>query len=124
MSAELVLNAGNSKWWGFASEDMPVLRQLLENKVAESPDFWSVVGQIEWRIYEALADRRLAKVLDGILADLADVKARAYALLSWASVSDQAQFVLSPYVAARAVSATERAAAQKLLAQLEQYAMS
>jgi len=57
-----------------------------------------VVGLTELGIYEALAVRTLAKSLDGIIRDLADVKLRANAPRMWASVRDQAEFTLSRYI--------------------------
>jgi tetratricopeptide (TPR) repeat protein len=122
MSAELVLNVGRPNWPGFDAGDIAAVRQSLQRKAAADPDFWSVVGLTELRIYEMLADRKLAKALDSILNDLADVKARANAPRKWASVRDQAEFTLSPYIGARELPAPEREAARKLLKQLQDYA--
>src|SRR5262245_8523433 len=122
MSAELVLNVGRTNWAGFNQEDIAAVRQSLQKKTAVDPDFWSVVGLTELRIYEALANRKLATALDGILKDLADVRARANARRMWASVHDQAEFTLTPYIEARGLAAREREAALKLLKQLQAYA--
>jgi hypothetical protein len=90
--------------------------------VTSDPDFWSVVGLTELGIYEALAVRTLAKSLDGIIRDLADVKLRANAPRMWASVRDQAEFTLSRYIEARGYPPREREAARKLLKQLQDHA--
>jgi tetratricopeptide (TPR) repeat protein len=99
------------------------LRRSLRKKTMHDADFWSIVGMVELRIYEALADRKLAEAVDGIVEDLADVKARASAPHSWASVRDhQAKFVLPAYIKARSIPPAEHEAARKLLARLEDYA--
>jgi hypothetical protein len=119
MSAELILNAGKEKWQGFDPADLAAVRESLEKKVSSNPDFWSVVGQTELRIYQAIAQRGLAKALGGILHDLVDLKTRARGPRMWASVRDQAEFTLTSYIAAAGLPQTERNAARKLLAQLQ-----
>jgi hypothetical protein len=122
MTAELVLKAGETNWAGFDPSDVAMVRQSLQKKVTEDADFWSVVGLTELRIYEALAQRRLAKALADILKHLADLKARASAPRMWNSVYDQARFILSPYIKADKLPKSESDAAHRLLEQLADYA--
>jgi hypothetical protein len=121
MVGELILNAG-TRWRGFDATDMTAARQSLQRKATADPDFWSVVGLAELRIYEALAARNLAASVAGIVQDLRDVKARAHAPSLWESLRDQAVFALSPLTEGRALSQGERAAALKLIKLLEEFA--
>jgi tetratricopeptide (TPR) repeat protein len=121
MSAELVLNSGKKDWAGFDSTDLAAVRQSLQKKVMLDPDFWSVVGLTELRIYEALAQRQLAKSLAGILAELVDLKTRVGSTQMWDSVHAQARFTLQPYIDS-SQSSQERDAARKLLSKLKEFA--
>jgi tetratricopeptide (TPR) repeat protein len=121
MSAELVLNSGEKKRPGFDSTDLAAVRQSLQKKVMQDPDFWSVVQLTELRIYEALAQRQLAKALDGVLAELSDLKARVSSKSMWDSVYAQARFTLQPYMEASKLPA-ERAAARTLLSKFKELA--
>src|SRR5262249_2692091 len=122
MSAELILRVGERHWAGFDAADVAAVRQSLQKKASEDPDFWSVVGLIELRIYEALAQRHLATVLGGILAELQDLKTRVSAPHLWASGHAQARFTLQPYIGAARLAEAEREAAGQLLAQLQDHA--
>ena len=44
MAADLVAHAGTAGWPGFDGADTALLRQCLETKRRDDPDFWSVVG--------------------------------------------------------------------------------
>lgn len=123
MSAELILNFSQPNWPGFAAADVAAVRQSLQKKVMEDADFWSVVGLTELHIYEALAQRQLAKALGDILAELQDLKARVSAPHLWDSVFAQARFTLQPYIGASRIPAAEHEAANKLLAQLQNNAV-
>ncbi len=118
MSLALLISAGQGPSSGFEAADLSAVRQSLQKKNAHSPDFWSVVGVTELRIYEALAKRELAPALDGILADLDDLRPRVASSSMWSSVADQAHITLTAYMEAKGVSAAERDAARTLLAQL------
>jgi hypothetical protein len=122
MSAELVLNSGRKDWSGFEAADLAAVRQSLQKKVEQNPDFWAVVGLTELRTCEALGQRRLAQALDGILAELDDVHARVSSTSMWDSVLAQARFVLQPYTEA-SQSPEERAAVRRLLERLKDFAM-
>jgi tetratricopeptide (TPR) repeat protein len=77
MNAELVLNIANPDW-RFDSAEVLTLRQLLLKKATEDPEFWSVIGLTEWRIYEALSNRSLAAVVGDILTELVQGKGERY----------------------------------------------
>jgi len=115
MSLALALD-GDAAPAGFDSNYVGAVRQSLQKKVRENPDFWSVVGLTELRIYHALAQRGLAIALPGILADLDDLMPRATSSRMWASVADQAQFTLTRYIKLQSVDGSERVAAKTLLA--------
>jgi hypothetical protein len=93
-------------------------RESLRRKAADDPDFWSVIGLTELRIYEALAQKRLARAVTEILRDIDDLKSRSASQHLWSSVEDQARFVLTPYAMSSVVPETERCAARTLLEKL------
>jgi tetratricopeptide (TPR) repeat protein len=122
MIAELMLNAGRAGYQGFDAADLAAARQSLQKKANTDPDFWSVVGLTELRIYDALANGSLAASVEGIVRDLTNVKARANAPTLWESPRDQAVFALSPLTTGRTLSKAERDAALRLLDLLEEFA--
>ncbi len=113
MAGDLAIEAGKGDWKGFDPADLSAARQTLEEKNRADADFWSVVGSIELRWYEALADRSLARHLDSIEQDFQQLHTRVSASRFWRSVADQMQFVLPKY--ARRASAPEKKAAESLL---------
>ncbi len=119
MAAELVVDAAKPRWRKFDRAAIADTRASLAAKARDDPDFWSVVGLTELRIYLAIADRSLAKALEIILAELADLYARVSAPSEWTSVLDQLRFVMPKY-AGRA-SAVEAKAVATLMAQLARY---
>jgi len=119
IAAELVLGFGKPNRSGLDAAEIAAVRESLAKKMGEDPDFWSAVGLTELKIYEALADRKLATALPGILSDLTRMKDRVIAPRMWDSVYDQGEFVFSPYVKAAGVA--EQEAARKLLARLKEY---
>ncbi len=92
-------------------------RQGLQARLAVSPDFWSLAGPIEMRWLDAVSRHRLAEARPTIEQAFVELAQRAPAKRMWASVHDQARFVLEPY-AAKAGGA-ERTAALALLKQLQ-----
>jgi tetratricopeptide (TPR) repeat protein len=106
----------------------PHLDEARKNAISDSllraatdkPNFWSVAGQGELLILQALAAGKLAAAEAGISADFADLKSRVAAPKNWDSVYESAQFTLLPYLAF--AKGAERLAAQKLLDQLKQMA--
>lgn len=97
----------------------PWVRQRLERKRREDPDFWSVVGVRKLDIYETLATQTLHERLPGILQVLTELQGRIGTELLWASLVDQWSFVLEHLPAGHAAEA--RAAGQ-LLATLRRWA--
>jgi hypothetical protein len=120
MAAELVTDAGAPGWPGFDPARVGEVRGGLQAKAESDPDFRSVSGLIELRLYEAVARGELAGALASLEKDYADLHQRVASEWLWASAYDQLQFVLSRY-RARA-SAPERDAADALLGRLRGYA--
>jgi hypothetical protein len=92
-------------------------RQSLQAKLTQAPDFWSMAGLVELQLLEALARRRLAPQRAAIGQGFAELALRVAARRMWASVYDQALFVLAPYAAS--ADGAEKAAATALLKQLK-----
>ncbi len=88
-------------------------RANIQNRLATSPDFWSHVGLIELQVLEAAAAQRLAPELPAVLKAYRDVAQRVSSSWLWASVADQALFVLMPY--GLCMTGTERGAARDVL---------
>lgn len=117
MAAELVLNAGRAQWKGFPKALIEETRRSIDTRCDTDPDFWSVVGQTELRIFEAVAARKLSAALSSIERDFEDLFRRVSAPWYWSSVYDNAWFVLSRFTA-QVKAPAERAAAATLLARL------
>ncbi|MDE2370772.1 MAG: CHAT domain-containing protein [Burkholderiales bacterium] len=109
---------------------LPQLDAGLVKAVADSmqaaataqPDFWSVVGQTELLVLQALAAGRLAGALGGIVASLGDLKGRVPAPKMWGSVHDEARFTLLPYI--DHATGAEQAAARELIDRLAKMAQA
>jgi hypothetical protein len=97
IAAELVLRAGDPDWSGLDDTSVAAARRSLQAKTLSEPDFWSVVGLTELRLYETLAGRRLAVALPSIRREYDDLRRRVSAPSMWGSVRDQLQFVLTKY---------------------------
>jgi tetratricopeptide (TPR) repeat protein len=82
-----------------SSEEISAVRKQLEDKNRADPDFWSIAGQSELTIYEAIDHRGLADKRPSIQRMLADLYVRAPDAWRWSSVRDQARFVLPRYAA-------------------------
>jgi hypothetical protein len=113
MAAELIVDAGKPQWGGFDAAAAAEVRQALATKTRDDPDFWSVVGLTELRLYEGLAKRNLAGERAGIETEYQVLHSRVGAPLLWGSALDQVEFVLSKY--ADRASAAEKKAATALL---------
>ncbi|MGE0097291.1 MAG: CHAT domain-containing protein [Hydrogenophaga sp.] len=94
LAADLLLHARDRSWRGLDPERTRRVRQSLERKRREDPDFWSVVGLPELGLYEALATQTLDAQLPGILQVLTELQGRIGTELLWASLADQLGFVL------------------------------
>jgi hypothetical protein len=92
----------------------------LAARTRDDPDFWSVAGLTELRLYEAVAARRLATEGSAIGDEYADLHRRVSGTNYWRSLFDTARFVLDRY--AERSGAAEKRACKALLAALESYA--
>jgi hypothetical protein len=117
LAADLVLSAGRGRFKGFDPELLTLVKQSLAGKIKGDHDFWSAAGVPDLMLFEALAEGRLAGSLSGILDAYDDLHRRVEAQWMWASVYDQARFVLPKY-AAKAPE-RERRAVETLLQRLE-----
>jgi hypothetical protein len=123
MAAECVLHAGDTAWPGFNASHLVSLRQTLEQKRLNDPDFWSEIGVAELNLYEALAKRNLATRLPAIQNEYAHLHQRANDPRQWGSVCDQLDFVLASYVERIAqTDPAEVEAAEALRAEVKGYA--
>lgn len=98
------------------------VKDSLHKAATDNPDFWSVVGQSEMAILEALARGELASVAPASITALRDLKARVPAPLKWDSVYNEAQFTLEPYIAM--ARGAEKDAARSLLDALKAVALA
>jgi CHAT domain-containing protein len=119
LAAELVAHGNSPRWPGFDAERLRRVRENLERKRRDDPDFWSVAGLPELGVYEALAACNLHTQLPGLLAAYEELHRRAGTPWMWASVADQLDFVLSQQVSGGSAHAR---AAQELQRRLHQYA--
>jgi CHAT domain-containing protein len=120
MAAELAMHAGECAWRGFDPVELARVREALEQRVRDDPDFWSIVGLTELRVYAAMAHHDIAGQLPAIEAEYADLNGRVSTPWLWRSVYDQAHFVLGRYAVSG--SAVERQAAKTLLGYLRRLA--
>jgi CHAT domain-containing protein len=120
IAAELVAEAGTRGWRGLDAASLAGVRQRLADKTRDDPDFWSVAGLTELRLYEALAARALAGAHGAIVQEYEELHRRVSGTNYWRSLYDTARFVLDPY--AERAGAAEKKAAAALIALLEGYA--
>jgi hypothetical protein len=97
------------------------VREAIDARLRDDPDFWSAAGDIELSLYEALNADALVPKLAALESGLEDLHARWPSKLMWSSVRDQTRFVLPRYARRRRAEAEEKAAF-RLLALLEAYA--
>jgi CHAT domain-containing protein len=121
MAAELVTEAARPGWRGFDAAATAAVRQHLVERSRDDPDFFSVAGLTELRVYEAVAAKQLAPALAAIDAEYSELQRRVSGTHYWRSVHDTARFVLEAY-ADRVGSAAEKQASAALLALLEGFA--
>jgi hypothetical protein len=120
MALELVAHAGDRRWPGFDAAALDAARASLAARSEEDADFWSLAGRIEIEVLAAAAAQRLAGQLAAAQAAYADLHNRVPAQHLWATVAEQAEFVLGAYAAA--TRGAERSAAQALQRQLSAWA--
>ena len=105
-----------------SEERLREVRESLQKAAAESPDFWSVVGQTELQILATLAICKLAAQAPALLDKMREHKTRVPSLVMWDSVYNEAQFTLEPYL--EMADAAEKRAAQGLLEALKAMAVA
>jgi hypothetical protein len=120
MAAELFLNAGRRRFKGFDPDLLATVKQSLEGKLKGDHDFWSAAAVPDLMLLEALAAGRLAASLTRIMDAYEDLHRRVDARWMWASVYDQAHFLLPRYAAT--ASERERRAVETLFEQLDTFA--
>ena len=98
------------------------LRDALNQASAHEPDFWSVVGQSELGILQALLRGRLADEIVHAIPTLRELKVRVPAVWMWDSVRAEAEFVLQPYIGRAGAGKVEKEAAGLLLEMLKEFA--
>ncbi len=119
MALELVAERSNRAWKGFKPEATAAARRSLMDKARLDPDFWCYANLIEVDVYEAVASRQLASAVGALLVRFGELHGRVSSVANWGSVSDNASLVLLPYMAGAPTA--EKAAAKRLLDQLEAY---
>ena len=121
MTAELLLRVGPGGPSPAAPGEIEEVRRNLAERAEQDPDFWALVQAFELDLYVALAAGALAGARARIEDGLRKLYHRIDARLKWASVRDQARFVLLPYTEA-VPTGQERSAAEALLATFEGFA--
>jgi hypothetical protein len=96
--------------------DLAAIRESLAGRVAVSPDFWSIVGQTELKMCEAVAAGKLSASRDALWEEFSDHHQRVSAPRMWASVYDNATLILRRY--ALDYGGAEGKAAESLLGAL------
>jgi CHAT domain-containing protein len=119
LCAEWVLKGRERGWAGFDAQRLLRVRQCLERKHRDDPDFWSVVGPAELSLYEGLVQQTLDAQMPGILKVLAGLRERIGTALLWASVADHWTFALGDLPTG---SSRQARAARELLSTLEAWA--
>jgi hypothetical protein len=120
IAADVALHAGRPNWQGLAPELISSVVAALEARGKADPDFWSIVGQTELRVYEALSAGDVAKAKPRLEEAWRDLHARVPSDHTWRSVYDTAHLVLSKY--RERVTGGEREAADEILALLGEFA--
>ena len=122
ISCELRASFLSRKPPSVSEERIREVRESLQKAAAESPDFWSVVGQTELQILATLAAGKLAAEAPSLIDKLREHKARVPAIFLWDSVYNEAQFTLEPYL--EVADAQEKIAAKSLLEALKAMAVA
>ena len=89
----------------------------MHRAATDAPDFWSVVGQTEIGILQAVGRGALAQAAPALIAALREHAVRVPASWLWDSVYNNAQFTLEPY--ASMAGAAEKAAAHQVIEALK-----
>lgn len=120
MAAELAADAHEPGWRGFDPATLAFVRQRLADRTRDDPDFWSVAGLTELRVYEAVAAKSLAAAQRAIAHEYSELHRRVSGTHYWRSLYDTTRFVFDRYE--RRASAAEAKACAELEALLEGFA--
>jgi hypothetical protein len=94
MAASVVLHDGRSTPPELQAERLAALKRGLSKKHLHAPDFGSIVGSIELRLYEAIASGQLDSAeCDAIKRAYVDLHEGVVAPSMWDSVRDQLRFL-------------------------------
>ena len=118
--ADVALNAGSRNWPGFDVKLLKNVKQSLNGKKGHDANFWTVVGAIEVRQYEALAAKKLNSERGPLERAYQDLHKRVTGTRMWGSVYDTAFLVFRTY--GDRVSGREKEAANALLELLRKFA--
>lgn len=121
IAAQVAIKAGVKPMKWSDPELVRETRKLLEVNAKLNPDFWSIVGQIELTMMEAMAAGNLASAAKGIQASYTDLHERVKAPTYWSSVSDQISFLFPIYYERVKQQADERRAVEAISVQIEAY---
>jgi tetratricopeptide (TPR) repeat protein len=117
IAAQLALEGGLQ---GVAAPDAETLAAVRRSMMAAPPDFWSVVGQTELNMYAALFAGALEENLESLTEEFKAHHGRVSAPKRWATIHDNATFVLKKYK--QRATPREVAAAEVLLETLSELA--
>jgi hypothetical protein len=118
--ADVALNAGRRGWSGFDEELLKNIKDSLGAKKGHDANFWSVVGTIEIRQYEALAAKRLRLERGPLERAYQDLHKRVTGTQMWGSVYDTAFLIFRTY--ADRTSGQEKESAHALLELVRNFA--
>ena len=110
IAAQLALEGGTAQ---AATLDADTLAAVRQSMAAQPADFWSTVGQTELSVYASMCAGTLAQDLPSLIEDFQKHASRVSAPKMWASVYDNARFVLPKYQ--KVAPAGDAEAAGKLL---------
>jgi hypothetical protein len=121
ITAEVALNAARREPSELDREALDRVRKILAAKALDDPDFWTVSGPTELEMWQALEQRALAPEWPVIAEAFDDLYARVSSPSSWASIYDNARFVLTRYEK-HASKDDEKSAARSVLQKLQAFA--
>jgi tetratricopeptide (TPR) repeat protein len=113
LAAKLALGLSREDMKGWEEKDLAAARRVIEDKIRDEPDFWSVVSLVDLRLIEAVARHRLEDERAAIESEYQDIYRRVSSTRFRESVYDQARFVLGKY--SQAAPPRERVAAEAML---------
>jgi hypothetical protein len=111
LSASVAAAGPAARAWHLDPGLLSRVREQLHLRQATTPDFWSMVGTIEVELLAAMAERRLATAAPDLIDAFTDLKRRVQAPRMWGSVAENADFLLTPWLALRRRADAQAAAA-------------